>query len=389
MDDILSTLRDYISKSPSHALSIMVDAFQAYPDRVLSIYDVALEVAPNQASALASAALQQSPQLAPEIAARAVRANPDQSDFILTAALQANPSVRQSTLDATIIESPRIERTLREIYRRHSGAADGPGGQTQIEQPAVEADSPQPYVPPAPIYRYLDEGDSRGNTATRGPAAQARSRPATPPPAQRRNGCISWFLIGLVFLVVVAVLGGAGYWVYGILTSAPAQPTALAITEVSNSQTQEAERLAEQLIAESTEQAALSQITPEATLSAESSATATLAPTAVEPSATATPAQPTFTALKNMFCRTGPSAVYEERRTLATNEQAPIIGRGISPVDNASVWWLVDKGNAECYVSDGLGRTEGDLSDVPFILAPATPTATPPATVAATPSPTP
>jgi hypothetical protein len=119
-------------------------------------------------------------------------------------------------------------------------------------------------------------------------------------------------------------------------------------------------------------------------------ATSTTAPTAV-PTETQPPTSsvPTFTASQAIFCRSGPSTIYNELRTMENGMTRPILGKSISPVDGTSVWYLVEIGGVQCYVSSGFGTVNGDVSSVPTIPAPPTPTptSTPTATPTATPTP--
>ena len=64
----------------------------------------------------------------------------------------------------------------------------------------------------------------------------------------------------------------------------------------------------------------------------------------------------------------------------------PILGKSISPVDNVSVWYLVEIEGAQCYVSSGFGTVAGDPSGIPTIPAPPTPTPTPSPTPTNTPT---
>lgn len=368
-----------------------MDSFSGYPDRELDLLGIALEVVPNQADQLSLATLRQVPDLAAEIAALGIQANPDQLGPILRAALQAAPGRRQSILNESLVINPRLERSIREVFRKETGVSDVPGGQTVVEQPVAEsAAPPDPYVPPAPIYNYQsDDPVEDVNLASQGPPARARHRPVSERPAPRRSACLTWLLIGLVVTVIGGALIGGGYYLFDAFGSSTTGAGGSATTEAPNAQTQEAQALADQLIAEATEQAAIALASPAPTASSTALPQPTQEPSPQPPTGTATPSAPMFTASQNMFCREGPSSVYPERRTLLTGDQVPIIGQGISPVDNSSIWWYVMMSDADCYVSDGLGSTTGELGAVPLISAPPTPTATALPTFTPGPSPTP
>jgi hypothetical protein len=129
--------------------------------------------------------------------------------------------------------------------------------------------------------------------------------------------------------------------------------------------------------------------------------TATVEPTAAPPTDTEppaetptdtqvpTPSQPTFTASQAVFCRTGPSTIYQDVRTLEGGDSRPILGQSVSPVDGISIWYLVEIAGAQCYVSSGFGTVSGDTSDIPTIPAPPTPTPTSTPTMTPTPTSTP
>ncbi len=113
-------------------------------------------------------------------------------------------------------------------------------------------------------------------------------------------------------------------------------------------------------------------------------------PPSLTPTETLVPTSsiPLFTANQALLCRQGPSTIYKDVRTLDAGIATPILGKGISPVDGVSIWWLVEVGGLQCYVSSGFGTTEGDTSGVPTIPPPPTPTPTPTLTPTTTPTPT-
>lgn len=109
--------------------------------------------------------------------------------------------------------------------------------------------------------------------------------------------------------------------------------------------------------------------------------TATPAPPAtatITPSPTLGP--PVFTAAVNANCRTGPGLVYGVVRVLSAGSTSSIVGRNA-----ASTWWVVTDG-PQCWVSGSTGAPSGDLSGVPVIADPPTPTPTHTATPTATPT---
>lgn len=100
-------------------------------------------------------------------------------------------------------------------------------------------------------------------------------------------------------------------------------------------------------------------------------------------SATPTPAPtlgpPYAIASVNSNCRGGPLTLYDVLGYLIAGDRTRIRGR-----DQASNWWVVDQmdGSGTCWVANNLTEEEGDLSQVPIVLAPPTPTpedSTPPA----------
>ncbi len=128
--------------------------------------------------------------------------------------------------------------------------------------------------------------------------------------------------------------------------------------------------------------------------------TATSAPTTLPPTETTGPedsptppppptaSAPIFTAGQALFCRSGPSSVYPEVRTMNAGDATPILGQSVSPVDGFSIWWQVEVNDRLCFVSSDLGSVEGDLSGIPILAAPPTPTITPTPTVTPTATPT-
>lgn len=97
----------------------------------------------------------------------------------------------------------------------------------------------------------------------------------------------------------------------------------------------------------------------------------------VTPTPTITPT-PTLgiamaTAQQNINCRYGPGEVYTITSGLHSDETVPITGR-----NKNDSWWQVQDpySSAKCWVLAELVVTSGDLSKVPFVAAPPTPTPT-------------
>ena len=107
-------------------------------------------------------------------------------------------------------------------------------------------------------------------------------------------------------------------------------------------------------------------------------ATATPSPTpTVTPSPTLGP--PHAIALQNSNCRAGPGSIYDVLDYLLEGQESPIHGR-----DAGTTWWVVARpgGGGDCWIANYLTDERGDLSGVPVVPAPPTPTpadTTPPA----------
>ena len=80
---------------------------------------------------------------------------------------------------------------------------------------------------------------------------------------------------------------------------------------------------------------------------------------------------PIAVALVNSNCRGGPDSIYVTVDYLLLDEQTPIVGR-----DAQWYWWVVERKNSSgtCWVANNLTDELGDISQVPIILAPPTPT---------------
>lgn len=91
------------------------------------------------------------------------------------------------------------------------------------------------------------------------------------------------------------------------------------------------------------------------------------------PSSTPTPTlgPPMVTALLNANCRFGPGMVYDVIAYMLEGQTAPIEGRNAE-----STWWYIRRvdGVGHCWIWEGLVTLSGDLSGVPIVPSPPTPT---------------
>ncbi|MGD8633888.1 MAG: sigma-70 family RNA polymerase sigma factor, partial [Anaerolineales bacterium] len=80
---------------------------------------------------------------------------------------------------------------------------------------------------------------------------------------------------------------------------------------------------------------------------------------------------PIAIALVNSNCRGGPNVIFDVLGYLMAGEQTRIRGR-----DSLTNWWVVDQmdGTGTCWVANNLTEEEGDLTQVPVVQAPPTPT---------------
>jgi len=99
-------------------------------------------------------------------------------------------------------------------------------------------------------------------------------------------------------------------------------------------------------------------VSPSATVTSTVTATPTLEP-------------PTATGLQNVKCRYGPDMVFDILTYLWKDESALIVGR-----NSNDTWWQIERndGHGVCWVWDGVVALRGDLSIVPFVASPPTPT---------------
>lgn len=69
-------------------------------------------------------------------------------------------------------------------------------------------------------------------------------------------------------------------------------------------------------------------------------------------------------------CRKGPGTVYDKTGSFAAGTYVTLVGHN---TDNS--WWLVLSGSSNCWISAVTGHTTGNLSSLPLVEAPPTPTA--------------
>jgi hypothetical protein len=84
---------------------------------------------------------------------------------------------------------------------------------------------------------------------------------------------------------------------------------------------------------------------------------------------------PTFTFLKNSFCRKGPSLAYEDVTAFLKDQSVRIDGRN---QDEPRWWWVPIPGtSAHCWISDSTGLAAGPIEGASIVAPPPPPTATP------------
>jgi len=120
---------------------------------------------------------------------------------------------------------------------------------------------------------------------------------------------------------------------------------------------------------------------PEATNTLPSTFTATpeiptnTAPPVVLPTTvlqTATPTGAFFVVDVGANCRKGPGTIYDKTGSFAAGTYITLVGHN---TDNT--WWLVINGSSNCWISAVTGHTTGNLSSIPLVEAPPTPTTAP------------
>ncbi len=383
MSTVLENLKRYIGQSPHLAARITADSLVANPGMVVEIVETAVSVVPDQATKIADVAIKAAPEKTGGIAARAIAGNPEHYEDILGIALKARPDRAHRILNQAISENPQIERAIRDAFRQQIAASPAapqkePEPATWMEPPVADPHPEEQVSPvPPPVYRTVYGGPAATTPPpAAGPAVEPDRPPARAVPGSWSNKRGLAIIAAVIALLLCTMVFGGIYAVFYYFTDAGAHPDSVA-TSVALSLTETA------------------QARPSPTRTATVPATATALPETIVPrepltatgTSTAAAQSPRFIAAQNLFCREGPSAVYLERRTLNAGDAAPILGKGVSPVDDQSIWWLVEFNGAQCYVSSVLGSTEGNLDGLPEIAAPPTPTQTPTATSGGYPAP--
>jgi hypothetical protein len=87
---------------------------------------------------------------------------------------------------------------------------------------------------------------------------------------------------------------------------------------------------------------------------------------------TATPTGTFFVVDVGANCRKGPGTSYDKTGSFAAGTFVTIVGHN---TDNT--WWLVLNGSSNCWISAVTGHTTGNLSGIPLVEAPPTPTTAP------------
>jgi hypothetical protein len=103
------------------------------------------------------------------------------------------------------------------------------------------------------------------------------------------------------------------------------------------------------------------------------------------PTLTPTLATPVFIFNENTFCRQGPSVIFLDVTAIPKGDTVDI--RGVS---QDGFWYFVfwKRLNASCWVAASTGQASGDLSGVPVLVSPPTPTSSPTRRPTSRPSPT-
>ena len=87
---------------------------------------------------------------------------------------------------------------------------------------------------------------------------------------------------------------------------------------------------------------------------------------------TATPTGTFFVVDVGANCRKGPGTIYDKTGSFAAGTYVTLVGHN---TDNT--WWLVLNGSSNCWISASTGHTTGNLSSLPLVEAPPTPTTVP------------
>lgn len=108
-------------------------------------------------------------------------------------------------------------------------------------------------------------------------------------------------------------------------------------------------------------------------------------PVTSSPTLTPTLAIPVFIFNENAFCRQGPSVIFPDVFAIPKGDTVDI--HGVSP---DGFWYFVfsKRYNARCWVAASTGQAGGDLSGVPVLVSPPTPTSSPTSRPTSRPSPT-
>lgn len=409
----------FIRTRPDDLESILLRALQRYPNEAVEIAARAIDAFPGRTARIAAVAARTSPENDGTFVEFVIQARPDHAQVITDGALKENPNLVLNPDVSSSLSRPAPGQTAAEPPPSpRSTVVETPSGpgETYIEPP-LEAKNPratfveQPIVNPAPrqsppaaqppARQAAQAPPAMRHVVRAAPPAPAQpppAPPAQPPPAYYQSapalppesGRSPWTYVGIGALIVMALVCGVGLTLVAGYELGFINPLAATATENSLAP------LDQTLTAISSEVTLTSPAfeptqpasqepgdgpTVEATLAASATEdlsvlfpTDTPEPTAVP--ATATPAVATFTLSQGAFCRAGPSGIYRDILAVDGGTVLPIKGKGISPVDNVSIWWQVEVGSTRCFISSVLGTTSGNLDSVPSVAAPPTPTPT-------------
>ncbi len=403
-----------IRARPGDIEQIVQMAIERYPEESGDITARVIGAFPDQAAAVAAVAAGAAPQYGAMLIEQAIRANPAQADQIAEGARRGNPALASHPFYAGETDRPEQQATEPDVpgsprFGQHPLDYDpektevDPASQpaprrTVIEEPAYQASAParQTIVeePVFPAAAQSVRSESSGPPQT--PVSAGPMYPETYESPPGGNGSerrwLTCAVIGVLLLLAVVCgaavtmlaanqLGTFSLQPRATQTPVPFDPLDQTLTAISSEVTLTSPAF------EATATPEPDPDQPEATATtdpAEFFPSDTPAPTAQPP--TATSDVPMFTLSQGAFCRDGPSTIYRDRIAVQAGETLPISGRGISPVDNVSVWWQVRVGALACFISSTLGTTSGNLATVPDVPAPPTPTPTSTATQTSTPT---
>ena len=392
-EDMESILFMALQRYPKEAVEIASRAIDAFPGHTARVAGVAARASPKNDGTLIEFVIRARPEHVNEITDGALKENPDMVIDTNVAAQSPSSTAPDRTAaelppapDRTFVEPPLVEPGLKQTFIEQPIYNPPPAQRPAAQQPAqrqVVRGAPPVQPPPPPAAA---------------PQQQYQPAPSAPEPAGR-----SWLTYaGIGALVVMALVCGIGLTVvagYELGFLNLSQPTATTnpvsaldqtLTEISSEVTLTSpafDPTAVPATQEAPDDGVEPTTAPDPTDDpAEFFPTETPAPSDVPPTATASVA--TFTLSQGAFCRTGPSGIYNTVLAVDGGTTLPIKGKGISPVDNASIWWQVEVGSATCFISSVLGTTNGNLDTVPPVAAPPTPTPTNTPTPTLTPTPT-